>query len=381
MIGVTERLEDIAAADWDRLVGDDGFYLSHAWLRYVESEGFEQPRYLLSRDGGVPRGALTVYRVRQAPNIRYRAEHFAELLGVDGDTLIAGACRGYRSTLLLPPGAGREETLAALVESARMLAAAEGCAGIVLPFLTTPGLLEVATLAPVRAAFEMPEAEILGCEGGLSDYAETMPAKVRSRIRSDRARFDTAGWSLRERNLDDCWRDAARLLFRLERKHDHTQRTIAQLELQLAGQARQLADRSIVFTCEDEKGIAGVVVFYRWRNTLYARLAGFDYDRLRAGREYFNIVIYAPLELAGQTGATTLHLGPGSWEAKGYRGAVLRPLWSAFIPAQGVRRPGLDLINGAHMRQWQADIRRRSMRINAEEWDAPERLAAARFPG
>jgi hypothetical protein len=33
------------------------------------------------------------------------------------------------------------------------------------------------------------------------------------------------------------------------------------------------------------------------------------------------------------------------------------------------------------MRQWQADIRRRSMRINAEEWDAPERLAAARFPG
>jgi uncharacterized protein len=377
VIEITQRLEDIAQADWDGLVGDDGFYLCHDWLRYVASERFEQPRYLLSRDdGGILRGALTVYRVRQAPNIRYRAEHFADLLGVEGDTLIAGACRGYRSTLLLPSGAGRQETLAALVASARTLAGQDGCAGIVLPFLTTAGLLEVAGLAPVRAAFEMPEAEILGCQGGLAGYAEGMSGKVRSRIRSDQARFAAAGWTMRERNLDDCWRDAAQLLFRLERKHDHTQRTLAQLEVQLAGQAKQLADRSTVFTCEDEKGIAGIAVFYRWRNTLYGRLAGFDYDRLRAGREYFNLVIYAPLELAGQTGAATVHLGPGSWEAKGYRGAVLRPLWSAFIPASGASGPGLELINGAQMREWIADIQHKSMRINTEEWDAPERFAA-----
>jgi predicted N-acyltransferase len=381
VIEVTQRLEDIAQADWDGLVGDDGFYLCHDWLRYVASERFEQPRYLLARDGGIPRGALTVYRVRQAPNIRYRAEHFAELLGVEGDTLIAGACRGYRSTLLLSSGAARQETLTALVESARSLAADEGCAGIVLPFLTTAGLLEVARLAPVRAAFEMPEAEIPDCEGGLAGYAERMRARVRTRIRSDQAKFDTAGWSLRERNLDDCWRDAARLLFRLEGKHGHSQRTMAQLEQQLAGQAKQLADRSVVFTCEDEKGIAGLAVFYRWRSTLYGRLAGFDYERLRAGREYFNIAVYAPLELAGKTGAATLHLGPGSWEAKGYRGAVLRPLWSAFIPAPGVRGSGLEIVNGAHMRQWLADIKQKSMRIHAEEWDAPERFEAAGFAG
>jgi hypothetical protein len=205
---------------------------------------------------------------------------------------------------------------------------------------------------------------------------------VRSKIRSDQARFDRAGWSVRERNLDDCWRDAARLLEGLERKHDHTQRTIEQLERQLAGQAKQLADCSVAFTCEDDQGMAGIVVFYRWRSTLYGRLAGFDYDRLRGGCEYFSLVIYAPVEYAATAEVRNLHLGAGSWEAKGYRGAMLRPLWSAFIPAiakagDGGQRPGLELINGAEVRQWIAEITRRSIRIDPAEWTAPERFAAA----
>jgi predicted N-acyltransferase len=380
-IATTGRLADIAQPDWDDLVGDDGFYLSYDWLSYVESERAEQPRYLLATDAGIPRGALTLYRVRQAPNLRYRAEHFRELLGVPGETMLAGACRGYRSTLLLPPS-GRAETLAALIESARAQAAAEGCAGIVLPFLTTDGLLEVAATATVRAAFEMPEAEIQGCEQGMEGYAERAPRRVRARIRADRARFGQAAWSVRERNLDDCWRDAARLLEGLERKHDHRQRTREQLERQLAGQAKQLADRSIVFTCEDDEGMAGIAVFYRWRSTLYGRLAGFDYDRLRDGREYFNIVIYAPVEHAAKAAVKNLHLGAGSWEAKGYRGATLRPLWSAFIPAAASswtdeKGPGLELVNGAEVRRMADDITHRSIRIDPEEWSAPERFAAA----
>jgi predicted N-acyltransferase len=413
VIATTERLADIARPDWDGLVGDDGFYLSHDWLSYVESEQAEQPRYLLATDSGIPRGALTLYRVLQAPNLRYRAEHFRDLLGVPGRTLLAGACRGYRSTLLLPPSgqtsasgdasasgdssasgdasrtetlASRAETLAALIESARAQATEEGCAGIVLPFLTTGGLLEVAAIAPVRAAFEMPEAEIRGCDQGMDGYAERAPRRVRARIRTDRARFGQAGWSVRERNLDDCWRDAARLLEGLERRHDHTQRTLEQLERQLAGQAKHLADRSVVFTCEDDDGMAGIAVFYRWRSTLYGRLAGFDYDRLRDGREYFNIVIYAPVEHAARAAVKNLQLGAGSWEAKGYRGATLRPLWTAFIPAgtkAGVRaggggqRPGIELINGAEVRRMAEDITHRSISIDPEEWNAPERFAAA----
>jgi predicted N-acyltransferase len=376
VIQTTERLADIAQPDWDALVGADGFYLSYDWLSYVESEQVELPRYLLDVDAGTVRGALTLYRVLNAPNIKYRAEHFRELLGVAGDTLLAGACRGYRSRLLLPPGPSRTETLAALLEAARAQAGAEGCAGIVLPFMSTRDLLEVARLAPVRAAFEMPEAEIGDCGQGLDAYTGRMRAKVRERIRSDRARFDRAGWSVRERNLDDCWRDAARLLDSLERKHGHTHRTIAQLEHQVAGQAKHLADRSVAFTCEDDNGIAGLVVCYRWRSALYARLAGFDYDVVRGGREYFNTVIYGPIEYAATAEVDYLHLGPGSWEAKGYRGARLRPLWSAFIPTKG-KAPGLELANSGEVHKWIADITHRSIDIDPSEWNGPVAFPAA----
>lgn len=242
VIEVVAALEAVTRQAWDRLAGDESFYLSYDWLRYVESERAEQPRYLLSTESGVLQGALPLYRVREAYRAMYRGERFAELLGVAGGTLLAGACRGFRSTLLLSPSAAdRAATVSALIESARAQAAAEGCAGIVLPFLTTPALLDVAAAAPVRAAFDMAEAEIADCHGGLTGYAEQAPRRVRSKIRSDLARFAEAGWVLRERNLADCWQDAAWLLDALQRKYGHHEKTLQQQERSVAGQAKHLA--------------------------------------------------------------------------------------------------------------------------------------------
>jgi uncharacterized protein len=378
-VRTTDSLAGVTRHEWDGLVDDDGFYLSHDWLRYVETEPYERSRYLLSPDSGVLAGALVLNWVRDAFTVRYRGEHFADLLGIEGRTLIAGGSRGYRSTLLLAPsGASRAETLAALLRAALAVAREDGCAGIVLPFLTTPALAEVAGVARMRAAFDIPEAEITGVGPSLDAYAERAPRRVRGRIRADRARFARAGWVVRERRLDECWPDTARLLYLLQRKHGHAERTLRDFEESMAGQARDLADRSAVFTCEDDRGIAGMVVCYRWRTTLYARVAGFDYDRLRHGHEYFNVVLYGPLQYVAREGMSRLHLGPGSWEAKGYRGAVLRPLWSAFIPVTGLDdAPGLELVNGESVREWVADITRRGLRTDSAEWEAPELLAAA----
>jgi uncharacterized protein len=377
-IQTISRLQDVAGGDWDRLAGDDGFYLSYDWLRFVESEQDEPPRYVLCVDSGIPQGALPLYRVRTPYQACYRSEHFRNLLGIGGDYLTAGASRGYRSTVLLAPsGADRSETLAALIQAALATAADDGCAGILLPFLTTEALLEVAGVAPVRAAFDRPEAEMSGCGGGLPGYAGRASRKVRQNIRSDQVRFARAGWVIRQRNLEDCWPDTARLLYSLERKYGNTQRSLQDLESSVAGQAKHLADRAVVFTCEDDQGIAGMSVCYRWRKTLFVRFAGFDYDRLRDGREYFNVVIYAGIQHAGEAALERSHLGPGSWEAKGYRGATLRPLWSGFIPAGAIPGDrGLNLINSGSVHQWIAEITRRNMRLDPAEWRAPEMLAA-----
>lgn len=378
-VAAMDSLAGVGRTGWDGLAGDDGFYLSYDWLRYVETEPYERSRYLLATDAGELAGALVLNWVSEPFTIRYRGGHFASLLGIEGSTLIAGATRGYRSTLLLGPSpAGRAETLAALLRAALAAAREEGCTGIVLPFLTTPALAEVAGVARLKAAFDLPEAEITSVGSGLDHYLQSVTGRMRRRIRADQARFAEAGWALRERRLEECWRDTARLLYLLQVRHGHQERTLSDFEESMAGQARHLADRGVVITCEDDDGIAGMAVLYRWRTTVYGRVAGFDYDRLRDGREYFNVALYGSLQHAARQGMTSLHLGAGSWEAKGYRGAVLRPLWSAFIPVAGLDEPpGLELVNGESARRWLADIRQRKLRADAAEWEAPGLLAAA----
>lgn len=364
------RLGEVAEQDWNSLVGDHGFYLSYDWLRYVESEQAEEARYLIARRAGIPCGALTLYRVLRSPNVRYRPEHFKELLGIDGQALIAGACRGYRSTLLLPPAPDRRETLTSLLQRACQDAAAQGYAGLVLPFLTTPALLDVAEVATVRAAFDLPEAQLTDCDQGLSGYTGRLRKSARTKIRVDRRQFTAAGWTVRERSLNDCWREAAGLLYQLERKHGHTHRTREQLEAQLAGQVKYLADSSLVVTCEDEQGIAGLCVLYRWRDALFARMSGFDYDRLRDGHEYFTVAMYTPIEYAARKGLTHVYLGPGSWEAKAHRGAILRPLWNAFVPADAAPgESGIDLVNPDAVSQFTATIASRHLYTRPGEWD------------
>jgi uncharacterized protein len=378
-IQTIDRLADMAPDNWDGLVGDDGFYLSYDWLKYVEEEPYERSRYLLCLDSGAPVGALVLNWVDDAATPRYRPEHFNELLGAGGGTLIVGATRGYRSSLLLArSAANRGEILAELLRAAISVAREEGCAGVVLPFLSTGALAEVASVVRVRAAFETPEAEITDCADSLDAYAERAPRRMRKRIRTECAKFAEAGWVIRERSLDDCWEDAARLLYYLQLKYGHQERTQRELENWMAGQARNLSSRSVVLTCEDNSEIAGIAVFYRWRATLYGRIAGFDYSRLRDAYEYFNVTTYAALRYAGNAGLRRFHMGIGSWEAKAYRGAELRPLWSALIPVDaGNGTPGLDLVDDTAVLEWMTDIRQRGIPVDDAEWRLPTELAAA----
>lgn len=378
VIRTVERLEDVAMADWDRLVPDDGFYLSYNWLRFIEDEPAVDARYLLALDAGALQGALPLYAARYRPVYRYTAEHFSALLGADGDCLLAGAIRGYQSALILnPDGTRSDETLAALLESAAAMAADQGCTGVILPFLTTSALLTVAQVAPVRAAFDIAEAHFTGCADGLASYCARARGRVRRRIQADRARFARAGWHVAIRRFRDCWQETAQLLFNLQLKHGRTGRSAGEFAQTLARQAEWLSPQSVVFTCEDEQGIAGVVVCYRWRSTLYGRIAGFDYPRLRDAREYFNIGYYEPIEYCGANGIERLHAGIASWQAKGFRGAIMRPLWSAFLPA-GTKcgKAGLALVGTgqAHL----GELASHNIAYEPAEWAEPEKFATER---
>jgi hypothetical protein len=372
-IRIAEKLSDVPG-DWDGLVGDDGFYLSRAWLNFVEAESPGSPRYLFAAESGALRGALALYRADDAITFRYRPQHFRDLLGIDGRFLLAGASRGYRSTLLLSDGDRRDDTLARLLHAAVEIASGEGDAGVLLPFLSTGALLEIARVRPLRASFDVAEAEISGTGGGLDAYCRRATRKVRKNIRRDRAIFARAGWHVRIRSLDECWREAARLLANLEFKYGRSSRDAEAFERSLAGQAKLLAPQSVVFTCEDARGMVGMTIGYRWRSVLFMRAAGFDYRRLRNGCEYFNLAFCEPIDYCKGTGIDRLHLGIGSWEAKGNRGAVMLPLWSAVI-LPGTR-PGIDLVGSRRARRVVADFESHGIAVDTAQLQAVEEFAA-----
>jgi predicted N-acyltransferase len=376
---LADRLTDVPGPDWDSLASDGDFYLCHDWLRFTEAEPHLRSRYLLATDAGRLTGALPVHVVDDQFMPRLRTGRFADLLGFDGKVLVAGATMGYRTTLLLgqQDGGDRSRTLAALVRAALATAREDGCIGIVLPFLTTGALTDLARVARVRAAFDMAEAAVISSGLDLETYIARAPRRVRNKIRADRAKFAEAGWTIRVRSLSDCWRDAARLVNKLEHKYG-SDNLLSVYEDRLSVQAKLMGDRSVVFCCEDDDVMAGFALYYRWRDTLYGRSAGFDYDRLRGASEYFATTLYEAIEYAAGHGVTALHLGGGSWQAKGYRGAMMRPLWSAFIAAaETADDPGLDLVNGATVAQWVADFAQHSITMDDGEWEAPGKLAVA----
>jgi uncharacterized protein len=373
-VQIAAKLSDVPG-DWDSLVGTDGFYLSRGWLSFVESVSPVSPWYLFSAGSGVLRGALVLNRMNEGLTFRYRPQHFRDLLGIDGTFLMAGASRGYHSTLLRPDGASGGDTLARLMHEAGEIASAEGCSGVVLPFLPTQALLEIASQLPVRASFDVMEAEISGIGDGVDAYCHHAGKKVRGNMKRDRASFARAGWQFRTRRLDECWREAAQLLANLEAKYGRSSRDIAALERALAGQAKLLASQNVVFTCEDDQGMAGMAIIYRWRSALYVRAAGFDYQRLRNGCEYFNLAIWEPIEYSEGTGVDRLHMGIGSWEAKGYRGAVLLPLWSAVVLPGA--QPGLDLTGTEEAHRVAGDFSSRGLTVDTAQLRAVEEFAAS----
>src|SRR5205085_12146361 len=127
---------------------DEGFFVSHAWLRFVESQ--VPAEYVVATAAGRVVAALPLYRVDHEPNAWYDPRRLAALVGADEPVVLAGSRAGYRSTLL---GAGAAGLGAALEE------ALSAAGPLVFPFLTSRAPAALAAAAPVTAAPDTVEAE------------------------------------------------------------------------------------------------------------------------------------------------------------------------------------------------------------------------------
>jgi predicted N-acyltransferase len=337
-VTAARSLTDVPEGEWDALVGDRSFYLTHAWLRAQDTGQPVSATYLLaSSGGGQLMGVLPIYRVERETNAFYQPERCADGRW-RGRYLIAGTRRAYANGV--PVAAGltatcRAEITAHLLTRVRAEASAAGSDGALFLYLPTPeavGLREASSrLRPVLTSMEA----VLDLPGtAFEDYLQSLSGHRRRVVKHEMAAFSRAGLTILAEPVTEIWEQAAPLLAGLQRRYGD----MAPLEhwrQLLRRQACALGKHAMFFTCRDAGTLVGFCLCYQRRGVLYLKLCGFDYARLGGRFEYFNLVYYGPIRYAYEHSLTRIHFGREAFTAKLSRGARLAPLWSIEVPTSG----------------------------------------------
>jgi uncharacterized protein len=367
-------IDDERAEGWDALAGPDDFYQSRDWLAVVERDNTARPQYLLALAAGELVGALPVYEVEHEITSAYQPEKLRSLLGEAGDHLLTGARRCYRSEIMVTRSLAetvRQRITAALVRAALAAAAERGMSGIGLRYLPTAALTRLGRVAPAVACFDDGEAVVEDVGAGLDAYLRRQSSKLRSKIRREMRKFAETGWRVDVRPLAECLDDVARLVSYVEEHHGNDTPDFLLRRL-FRRQIEEAQHREVVFTCHDERDeMVACAVNYAWRDTLYSRVVGLDYDRLGGTFAYFNLLLYRAIEYAAAHDLDRLHLGLAT-PSKAERGAVVRPLWAAAVPVDACHGPpGVRIVRPDSASRWSEPYRCYAHALPALAWSKP----------
>jgi uncharacterized protein len=366
-----ESLRDVAADEWDALVAGRSFYLCHSWLSAQDADQPIDAVYLLARSGGRLVGALPVYRVRNETNAFYLPERCADGRWL-GSYLLAGTRRAYTNSLLIArdlTAAERAEVTGGLLARLRGQAAAADACGALFLYLATSAARSLIAAFPASHPVLIAMEAVLDLPGRDFDcYLQMLSGHRRRVIRHECDVFSRTGFTIAIEPASEVWEQMAPLLANVQRRYgndapdDHWRRLLRR-------QAADLAAHAIVFTCRRDGVLTGACLGYAWHGTLYLKLCGFDYARLSASFEYFNLVYYAPIRYGYENGLRRIHYGREAFAAKLGRGAHLAPLWGVEIPAPGRPAPrSATAWNGATTARWRAEFSHSSRGFADQDW-------------
>lgn len=326
------------AEHWNALSGTDSFYLSHDWLRFA-ARGTDA-RYLTVSAGGDLLGALPLYPTADESNVYYRLDH---VLGgrFAGSHTLAASRRGYVNDLLLHPALD-EQRAGAVLDAVVAAVRAENAA---LLYLTTSAAAALMRAdSGLRPLLISADTSISVPDGGFAAYVTGLGSRRAYTVRKELRIFQEAGYETAVVSLGDVWHEAGPLVANVQQRYGHDE-SAEECRQSLQAQAEALGRYSVVFTARRGGTLVAMSLGYVWRDTLHARLVGFDYDALRGAREYFTLLCYEPMRWAAANGLRHLHLGRESYPAKLLRGAQARPLWAvAPMPVSDWRRHNSDTL-------------------------------------
>lgn len=257
---------------------------------------------------------------------------------------------GAHHGLLAAPELTEEDRITAcrqLVHAVADLAEEYGCTSHALLYTTTQltrWLLP--ELGPQHQVAVLGAESVLEC-GGTSwqDYLDGLSSRRRGRILRER-RMYLGGPATSDiaTGPDAIGEDLVDLRCNLRLRYglpEERERTVAEF----TALARWCGDRLVVIRSRIEGDTVGFVICLRDGDTLFARTAGFDYDRL-GSRDfcYFNIVYYDALEWGLPRGVHRLELGLAAYPAKRTRGCRFEPRFGVFtLPPDSPLRTALAL--------------------------------------
>ncbi|MFM9452534.1 peptidogalycan biosysnthesis protein [Streptomyces europaeiscabiei] len=338
---------------WDALLGPDGFYSSHRWIRSLELAHGPQP--VLAATAGRLRGVLPTWTSSDSSTLFDLSEMTQQLIP-SREVLWLGPRRATAATITCTRDTMRPRTLHALLEAARQLAARRRLAGAVWPYLTGAHALEAAACHPLaQAVLCTADTYVPVPAGGMRALEAAVRSKDRRLWRREQeqfARSATVEWTPLTAEL--CTRIAPLLAATRAKYGDAGGSTLihrtlrAQLDTGVADQAVVALART-----RHDHVVRAAAVFYRHDSTLHGRYWGTD-PTAPAGA-YFALTIYQAIDWAARHGMRRLHLSVSATAAKTRRGAQVTPLALVHLPADADGR--ID----------PASLRRHNLRT-AQQW-------------
>jgi predicted N-acyltransferase len=332
-IKMATSIVDFIPEEWDRVVDDQNFYQSHAWLRGLEylwgSRGI-----IAGRVGSELVGALPIWAgEHDTPGLFHLSSMFGDVPGQwKARFLWLGSHRGVSNGLIVAPG--NIAVLGELLDYAWSTAARAGLAGVVMPYVPIGKAVALAAHHPAaHVLLHSAEAEMVVPPDGFAGHLATLCRRDRIKQRAELRQFHSTGNSVTWTPLTGAVvAQAADLITQNRARYG-------------SGQGREWMNRS--FAAQERSGVLGqataglcrregrtiaIMVCYRFRSRLYARYFGFDYATTKPRHEYFVLSYSMALDYAARQGFRRYHLATSALDVKIRRGADLIPQAAVVLP-------------------------------------------------
>ncbi len=338
---VSRQLADIDQAQWDSLLGARGFYSASPWLRHAEATATPAPFYFTAYLEREMVAALPAYPLDTGtPYVFCRADRVVDRIQQQiggGDTewahrLMPSLLCGGRNPSHAKAGISRmldrghqRRLLSVLVTAAEKQARAEHMNS--MSFLCVDeddsalrealdGLGYVAL--PNSTAYSLAVPLDRSFDSYLARFGHRRRGKINRELRTlaeAEVRYHTQ--PLASELADRI----APLELALYARHGTpaAERAFAQV---LHSIAANTGGTARVTTAYIDDELAGFVLFFTYREEIYARQTGFDYGRKGSVPLYFGLVYYELLRIALAENVRHIHYSTGSGQAKTLRGCT-----------------------------------------------------------